>query len=74
MGAQAKGKKIKAQLDASTNNHGYDIDEGKYQIVVGDHVAYRYQLLDHVGTGTFGDAVKSIDHQNGQTVVLKVHC
>jgi dual specificity tyrosine-phosphorylation-regulated kinase 2/3/4 len=72
VGAQARGKKVKGTTESESNNHGYDNEDGNYQIVVGDHVAYRYQLLALVGTGTFGDAVKSVDHHTGQTVVLKV--
>jgi len=30
-------------------NHGYDDDSGDYKIVVGDHIGYRYEIVEFLG-------------------------
>jgi dual specificity tyrosine-phosphorylation-regulated kinase 2/3/4 len=36
------------------NSYGYDDDKGDYIIVMHDHLAYRYEVLDRLGSGSFG--------------------
>ncbi len=33
------------------NNYGYDDDRGDYLVIPHDHLAYRYEIHDHVGKG-----------------------
>ncbi len=40
-------------------NSGYDDGRGDYQTVIGDHINYRYEVLDVLGRGSFGQ-VRSI--------------
>lgn len=35
-------------------NYGYDDDNGDYQTVLKDHIGYRYEVLDFIGSGSFG--------------------
>ena len=35
-------------------NFGYDDERGDYNVVLQDHVAYRYQVVDFLGKGSFG--------------------
>jgi len=35
-------------------NYGYDDDQGDYNAVTKDHIAYRYEVLDSLGSGSFG--------------------
>jgi dual specificity tyrosine-phosphorylation-regulated kinase 2/3/4 len=39
-------KKIIGDLEASPTNFGYDDERGDYNIVNGDHLAYRYEVVD----------------------------
>jgi len=46
-------RKIKAS-SLILYNSGYDDERGDYQIVVKDHLAYRYEVIDRLGSGSFG--------------------
>jgi len=46
-------KKIKSNIKEG-KNYGYDDERGDYNIVTGDHIAYRYEIVDMLGKGTFG--------------------
>ncbi|PAA88935.1 hypothetical protein BOX15_Mlig008438g2 [Macrostomum lignano] len=67
----ARARKVEAVLD-SKNNHGYDSENGAYLKVTNDHVAYRYETLETLGRGSFGQVVRAIDHRTGQLVALKI--
>ena len=53
-------------------NSGYDDEQGSYQMIVHDHVAYRYEVLKVLGKGSFGQVLKAYDHKTQQHVALKV--
>ncbi|KAI5793359.1 hypothetical protein FPQ18DRAFT_167544 [Pyronema domesticum] len=53
-------------------NFGYDDERGDYAIVKGDHLAYRYEIVDVLGKGSFGQVVRCIDHKTGQLVAIKI--
>ena len=66
-------KKIIGDLaTASTLNFGYDDERGDYFIVAGDHLAYRYEVVDLLGKGSFGQVVRCIDHKTGGLVAIKI--
>ena len=58
--------------DQLSKNYGYDDDRGDYKIVLGDHIAYRYEMISFLGRGSFGQVVKAIDHKTRKEVALKV--
>ena len=65
-------KKIVGDLDAASSNFGYDDDRGDYNIVKGDHLSYRYEVIDLLGKGSFGQVVRCIDHKTGILVAVKI--
>lgn len=67
-----KAKKHVGDLKSQAANFGYDDDRGDYQIVIGDHLAYRYEVVDLLGKGSFGQVVRCVDHKTGQLVAVKI--
>jgi dual specificity tyrosine-phosphorylation-regulated kinase 2/3/4 len=65
-------KKHVGDLNAATANFGYDDDRGDYNIVFGDHLAYRYEVVDLLGKGSFGQVVRCVDHKTGALVAIKI--
>lgn len=55
-----------------TFNSNYDDDRGDYILVNGDHLAYRYELLNLLGKGSFGQVVRCLDHKTGQLTAVKI--
>ncbi|CAG5107131.1 Oidioi.mRNA.OKI2018_I69.chr1.g3161.t1.cds [Oikopleura dioica] len=54
------------------HNHGYDDDSGSYLKVLHDHLAYRYEVLEVIGKGSFGSVVKAMDHKTNSLVAVKI--
>lgn len=67
-----KAKKHVGDLKSQSANFGYDDDRGDYNIVIGDHLAYRYEVVDVLGKGSFGQVVRCVDHKTGGLVAVKI--
>ncbi|KAL9132170.1 MAG: hypothetical protein Q9217_000104 [Psora testacea] len=65
-------KKHVGDLSEQASNFGYDDDRGDYNIVTGDHLAYRYEIVDVLGKGSFGQVVRCVDHKTGGLVAIKI--
>ena len=65
-------KKHVGDLNAQSTNFGYDDDRGDYNIVEGDHLSYRYEIVDILGKGSFGQVVRCVDHKTGSLVAVKI--
>ena len=65
-------KKVAGDLNAQSANFGYDDERGDYNIVYGDHLSYRYEVVDLLGKGSFGQVVRCVDHKTGQLVAVKI--
>ena len=51
---------------------GYDDENGSYIKVLHDHIAYRYEIREVIGKGSFGQVVKCFDHKTKQPVAIKI--
>lgn len=53
-------------------NNGFDDSEGYYRIVSGDQIGYRFELMELIGKGAFGQVLKCKDHKTGKLVAIKM--
>jgi hypothetical protein len=67
-----KESKHYAVMDKSECNYGYDDERGDYNIIMHDHLCYRYEILDVLGKGSFGQVLKCLDHKTGESVAIKI--
>jgi len=66
-----KQRKVKGSARRG-NNAGYDDDKANYRVVKGDHLGYRFEIVDELGSGSFGIVMRAIDHKTGRTCALKI--
>ncbi|GMF64954.1 unnamed protein product [Phytophthora lilii] len=53
-------------------NDGYDDEHGDYLVLMGDHLAFRYEVLSALGHGSFGQVVCCLDHRTRKQVAVKI--
>ena len=54
------------------HNSGFDEEDSDYRIVIGDHISYRYEIIQTLGSGSFGRVVKVFDHKEKRYLALKI--
>ena len=71
-----KIKKINQELENANpninNKFNFNDREGYYQFQKGYHLNYRYEVIELLGKGSFGEAVKCYDHKNKEIVCIKI--
>ena len=60
------GPRIKKIRDDFCDTHGV------YRAVIGDHLGYRYEIIELLGKGTFGHVYKCFDHKRESLVAVKI--
>lgn len=68
----ARSDKKQATPENTTNNYGYDDERGDYQVITHDHLAFRYEITDTLGKGSFGQVLSCRDRCTGQSVAVKI--
>ena len=53
-------------------NQGFDDEANNYKLIVGDHLAYRFEVISLFGAGAFGQVARCFDHKTKQAVAVKV--
>ncbi|CAC5381204.1 DYRK2_3_4 [Mytilus coruscus] len=66
-----EAKKIEG-VPGGAQNNGYDDESGSYIKILGDHIGYRYELVEVIGKGSFGQVVRAIDHKRSMDVAIKI--
>jgi len=61
------GHKLPAKEEAEC-----DDERGDYIVIRNDHINYRYEVLEMLGRGSFGQVVKVFDHKTKEEVALKI--
>lgn len=64
--------KKQATIENTTNNHGFDDERGDYLVVPHDHLKYRYEIIDVLGKGSFGQVLQCRDHCTGEMTAIKI--
>ncbi|RLV94553.1 Dual specificity tyrosine-phosphorylation-regulated kinase 4 [Spathaspora sp. JA1] len=59
-------------IDVKGDNFGFDDKQGHYIIHPQDHINYRFEILNRLGTGSFGNVIKCKDHKLNCTVAVKI--
>jgi dual specificity tyrosine-phosphorylation-regulated kinase 2/3/4 len=63
---------IDADKINATSLKDYDDDSGAYLKVNKDHIAYRYEIIETLGKGSFGQVLKCFDHKKKEHVAVKI--
>jgi dual specificity tyrosine-phosphorylation-regulated kinase 2/3/4 len=40
--------------------------------VIHDHICYRYEILEVIGKGSFGQVIRALDHKTNTYVAIKI--
>lgn len=67
----SESKKIEG-VPGGSQNCGYDDENGSYIKVLHDHIAYRYEIKEIIGKGSFGQVIKAFDHKTNQSIAVKI--
>lgn len=61
---------VRKKLQGVTEN--FSNADGHYLILIGDSICYRYEILEVIGSGSFGQVVKCLDHKTDELVAIKI--
>lgn len=58
--------------NSKLNNYGFDNENQEYNVVMHEHLAYRYEVVKKIGKGSFGIVLRVFDHKTKEFVALKI--
>jgi dual specificity tyrosine-phosphorylation-regulated kinase 2/3/4 len=58
--------------NSDLKNFGFDFENGNYKLVQGDHLAYRYEIKNIIGKGSYGVVTECFDHKRKKPCAIKV--
>ena len=56
----------------SDNGNSFDDENGNFKLFKGDHIYYRYEIIQLLGRGSFGQVCKCFDHKIKNFVAIKM--
>jgi dual specificity tyrosine-phosphorylation-regulated kinase 2/3/4 len=63
---------LEAEKMHVNNVKEFDDENGAYLKVNKDHIAYRYEIIETLGKGSFGQVLKCFDHKKKEYVAVKI--
>lgn len=54
---------IGTDIESKNKEFEFDDDWGDYWVVLKDHIAYWFEILEIIGKGSFGQCLKVFDHK-----------
>lgn len=63
---------VKLDTNPKHVNHGLDDDRNDLVLVKHDHIVYRYEILEIIGRGSYGQVIKAYDHKDKKFVAVKI--
>ena len=61
--------KLLIKNDTSTN---FDDEQGNYNLILAEHLCYRFEILEVLGRGSFSQVCKCLDHKKSEIVAVKI--
>lgn len=58
--------------DSKLINFGFDNENQEYNVLMHEHLGYRYEVVKKLGKGSFGIVLRVFDHKNKEFVALKI--
>ena len=65
-----KDNKVAPKLEL--HNFGYDDIRGDLKLVKGDHISYRFEIINMLGKGSFGQVCECFDYKKNEKIALKI--
>lgn len=62
----------KFEPNEKLTNFGFDDDRSDYILSKNDHIAYRYEILEILGRGSYGQVIKAYDHKYKIYIAMKI--
>jgi dual specificity tyrosine-phosphorylation-regulated kinase 2/3/4 len=54
------------------HNMGFDDEKSDYKVIIGDHLAYQYEIIELLGKGAFAQVCRCWDHKSKREVAVKI--
>ncbi|OMJ80699.1 hypothetical protein SteCoe_18997 [Stentor coeruleus] len=62
----------KLEANPTEPNNGFDDQRNDLVLIKNDHIQYRYEILDILGKGSYGQVIKAYDHKEKKLIALKI--